>query len=117
MARYGTNVEKAIKDARVRGDRPCDVRVALAAGTLPGIDKPVQMAERSFWTRWSNAKREQQGPPASDPNVPNLLDRIGVEIRAQELGLTDPDEIARELGYTPEFVRACLEANKARVPA
>ena len=91
MTLYGTAVDNAIREAFARGDRPSEVRVRLKAGTLPGIDRPIEMAERTFWNKWGKAKREQgasQGPNRAF----SILDVIAFDIARRDAGLEDEDD-------------------------
>lgn len=107
--KYGTDVDDAIAEACARRERPSQVLVRLRAGTLPGIDGPVpEIADRTFYGKWSRAKRQQkQGAPDDGPSI---LDMITADLMRRgegsfAPGIEDPDEIAKRLGVDAKQVR------------
>ena len=105
--KWPTAVDDAIREAVAAGLRHNEAHTKLKAGTLPSLDRPIAMPERTFSRKWrvareAQAKAEREGTAEDDG--PSILDRITVGIRQQELG-NDVAAIVQATGYAPEFVR------------
>jgi hypothetical protein len=115
--RYGTEVDNAIREACARRERPSEVLVQLRAGTLPGIDRPLPgIADRTFWGKWSRAKRAIQMAERDaddDDGLHPILLRAAVSVM-QRRGISDPEEIGKAIGVKPQQVREALAESAAR---
>ncbi len=117
MARNGSSqisaeVEAAIREAVAGKQRPSDVLRRLRAGTIEELG-PVQIPERTFYRRWSAAKREQSGATYTGPSILYL---ITLHLAREKHGITDdPTELAEATGIPLADVRELL-AMEAKVP-
>jgi hypothetical protein len=102
VTRYSTRTENAIREAVAAGLRFSETHRKVKAGTLSGLDGPVDMPERTFAGKWSRAKREQQKARSSCPTCGRP--RNG-----------SPPAAAGELGEDSHLARIAreLEARKA----
>jgi ATP/maltotriose-dependent transcriptional regulator MalT len=101
MAAKWGYLDGPLREAIVDGKRPSDVLRAIRAGTLPGVEQPAAISDRSFFERWKAANRAV-GPGHEPEAGENVLARLGREIAlVDELiaaGRSD-EEIAEQVDW------------------
>jgi DNA-binding NarL/FixJ family response regulator len=113
--KWSQEIQDAIKEAAAGGARYSDTYRRVTAGTLPGLEDPVDIPVRTFGYIWGRSKREldRTARRAEDPRIARA--RRETE-RTDELlaeGLGD-EEIAEQLliaeGESPTDNRLALYA-------
>src|SRR4051794_10130286 len=95
-SKHGPEVDAAIREARVAGMAPSLVLRKLRAGTLEGVDRPIEIPERSFFYAWRKAKEELARAEAKQDDSPRFVHQLAVQLVDgwEDLG---PEELAKEL--------------------
>jgi hypothetical protein len=105
MAKW-SHLDGPIRQAVVDGKRPADILRAIKAGTLPGVEHPSAISDRSFFDRLKEAKRDLARGGKTGEGSP--LERLGRELAERdalprqivEEGLAegaDPEEILEQI--------------------
>jgi hypothetical protein len=102
-----SHVDDAIREAVAGRLRPSDVLRKIRAGTIDGVDGPTPIPERTFYGKWTRAKREQ-GRGGGAYTGPTVIQVLAVEIAHYDTGSDDPEQLAQASGLPLELVRECL---------
>jgi hypothetical protein len=90
--RYPPEIERSIADAVIRGDRTGPILRGIQDGSLPGLSRPYDMPQRSYYDMLARVRRRLQAGLSPPDNDDTFLRELDEELAAEAASRVEAPE-------------------------